>query len=137
VSFFSRISITDSEEGKWTWTQIASRIKGVFSKAASSSRPPSISGDRPHAQNAPGNQDKLRPTIQKNYRQTVLRIDADDSITVNLASLHRIRLLHLQQQLVRQAFEYHYHTVDSDALDDPTEKESYDNSGSALHEYSK
>jgi hypothetical protein len=116
---------------------MASRIKGIFSKSASSSRPPSISGDRPQAQIAAGNQDKLSDTIQKNYRQTVLRIDADDSITVNLASLHRIRLLHLQQQLVRQAFKYHYSTVDSDDLDDPTEKESIDNPGSALHEYSK
>jgi len=87
--------------------------------------------------------DHLRENIQTVYRKTILRFDDSSSnITINLAALHRIRILHLQHRLTRQAISYYYRKDGSETVADPTvsgvdTKESSANTGSVLHEYSR
>jgi hypothetical protein len=67
--------------------------------------------------------------IQGLYEATV--IDADGgSITVNLASLHRIRLLYYQRALLQEALEFKYQP--------PKPSEHYTAGGySLMHDYGK
>jgi len=86
--------------------------------------------------------DHLCENIQTIYRQTILRFDDSSSnITINLAALHRIRILHLQHRLARQAINYYYRKDGSETVGDPTvssfnTEESNAHTGSLLHEYS-